>query len=323
MRWLKYICLLLLPMQAVADEIKPAFLSLIEQADNHYQVSFTIPFHSNLPLAISAEFPDGCEKTPVVTLPGNNKVNLKYQLKCAQALGGKQLAINGLALTRTDVLLRVEWLNGELNMQRFTPQQTTISLDEPGDNTAIAGHYTVMGIEHILIGWDHLLFILCLVFIARQPKRIIVTATGFTLAHSLTLVATSLNWVSVPIAPVEAVIALSILFLATELCKHHRNSLTWRYPALVASTFGLIHGFGFASVLSDLGLPEQGFAIALLFFNVGVELGQLLFIGFLLFIAWFYTRLLPVNVRLTEQLTAYFVGSISAFWVIERTLSFI
>ncbi|MBC3764806.1 HupE/UreJ family protein [Neptunicella marina] len=323
MRWLKYLCLVLLPWHAAADEIKPGFLSLLEQADNQYQVSFTIPFHSSLPLAISAEFPAGCEKTPVVTLPGNNRVTLKYQLKCSHTLGGEQLTIKGLQLTATDVLLRVEWLNGELNMQRFTPQQTSLSLDKPGDSAAIAGHYTVMGIEHILIGWDHLLFILCLVFIARQPKRIIVTATGFTLAHSLTLVATSLNWVSVPIAPVEAVIALSILFLATELCKHHRNSLTWRYPALVASTFGLIHGFGFASVLSDLGLPEQGFAIALLFFNVGVELGQLIFIAFLLCVAWLYMRFLPVNVRLSEQLTAYFVGSISAFWVIERTLSFI
>lgn len=314
--------LCLLPSLSWADEIRPAFLSLVEQANHHYQVTFKVPLHSGTRLSLQAQFPPQCHQIAPIAMVQNELIsNQQWEIQCPASLAGESIQIQGLANTRTDVLLRIEFEDGSLSMQRFTPAQTALTIDAPDDRTSIAANYTIMGIEHILIGWDHLLFVLCLVFIAGTPKRILVTITGFTLAHSLTLLATSLNWLQVPVAPVEAVIALSILFLAAELLKPHKTSLTWRYPALVSSTFGLIHGFGFAAVLTEIGLPQNGFVIALLFFNVGVELGQVIFISGLLIAAWLISQFWRVKQQDLLQVTAYTVGTVSAFWLVERTVS--
>ena len=189
------------------------------------------------------------------------------------------------------------------------------------ENTALT--YTVLGIEHILGGPDHLLFVLCLLFIARSGKKLLWCITGFTIAHSITLIAASLDWVAIPIPPVEAAIALSIVFLASEIIKRREASLSLRYPATVSSSFGLLHGFGFASVLSDIGLPAEETVLALLSFNVGVEIGQLLFVA-ALYVLWFAAATVAQNLK-AENLRiplGYGCGVMATIWLVERLAAF-
>jgi len=198
----------------------------------------------------------------------------------------------------------------------------------------VAGTYLGLGVEHILLGIDHLLFVLALLFLVGNWPRLIGTVTAFTLAHSLTLAAATLGWIRVPPAPVEAVIALSIVFVAAEILhtRQGRGGLAARMPWVVAFVFGLLHGLGFASALRDIGLPEHAIPLALAFFNVGVELGQLLFIAGVFGLLWLIR---PVGHSVSgpgtswgqsERLsvpTAYVVGTVAMFWVFERTYSFL
>ncbi len=183
----------------------------------------------------------------------------------------------------------------------------------------------MLGISHILEGYDHLLFLACLILIAGTGRKILITVTGFTVAHSITLALSALNLVTVSIAPVEAVIALSIVFLATEIAKEPRDTLTYKYPALVSVCFGLLHGFGFASVLKEIGLPQTELATSLLFFNIGVEIGQIMFIFavIILFkILLAITNISNDKLRKLEVPAAYVVGSLASFWMVERVYSF-
>jgi hypothetical protein len=189
----------------------------------------------------------------------------------------------------------------------------------------------VLGIEHILLGIDHLLFVLALLLLVRGIGRLIATITAFTVAHSITLAAATLGFVNVPSAPIEATIALSILFVATELARvatkgapalvRSSSTLTTQFPWAVAFTFGLLHGFGFAGALSEVGLPAHAIPLALLFFNVGVELGQLAFIAVVLVGAWALRRTALDPPAWAPRLAAYVIGSVAAFWVFERTLT--
>ena len=184
--------------------------------------------------------------------------------------------------------------------------------------------YITLGVEHILLGIDHLLFVLGLLLIVRDKWLLLKTITSFTVAHSITLAMATLGFVHVPQAPVEAVIALSILFLATELVKQqeHRASLTERYPWIVAFIFGLLHGFGFAGALSEVGLPQADIPLALLFFNMGVEVGQLIFVAAVLAVTWSITRLRIKWPLWVKEIPAYTIGSVAAFWCIERIVGF-
>jgi hydrogenase/urease accessory protein HupE len=214
--------------------------------------------------------------------------------------------------------------DGAIHINVLRPDSANFSIPEKPSRLAVSGTYLVLGVEHILGGIDHLLFVLGLLLIVRGRRLLLKTITAFTIAHSLTLALAILGFVQVPQAPVEAVIALSILFLAVELCKQHRGTvgLTARSPWLVALCFGLLHGFGFAGALSEVGLPHADIPFALLFFNVGVEAGQILFVAAVL--------LLIRQLRKTSlnwpgwaiQIPPYAIGSLAAFWVIERTLSF-
>jgi hypothetical protein len=194
----------------------------------------------------------------------------------------------------------------------------------------------VLGVQHILEGVDHLLFVGCLLLVAGMGRKLVITITGFTLAHSVTLALATLDIVRIPVPPVEAVIALSIVFLAREIARPGRDSLTYRYPVAVSMSFGLLHGFGFAAVLGEIGLPASDVPIALLCFNVGVELGQLLFIGILLLPVLVWRRLRPRpqeeetspsakpgrTWRAVEILSAYAIGTVAAWWTLERVWSF-
>ena len=212
----------------------------------------------------------------------------------------------------------------------LSPDVTVWQIPEKEQTWKVIKEYTGLGIEHILKGYDHLLFIVCLVLLAGTFKRILITITGFTIAHSITLALAALGVINVSVAPVEASIALSIVFVAMELARNRRDTLTWRYPIAVSSTFGLLHGFGFAAVLNDIGLPQTEIPAALLFFNIGVELGQLLFVvaSIALFMAGKALIAALRDMTFKEVLdrvqrpAGYVVGTLAMFWTLDRVAGF-
>ena len=220
--------------------------------------------------------------------------------------------------------MRLSWLDGAVATALLKPSHPYYNIPTKSVAVEIALTYLVLGAEHILQGVDHLLFVFTLLLIVVGVRRLVATITAFTLAHSLTLGAATLGWVHVPQQPVEALIALSILFLAVELIhgKQGRQGMAEKWPWLVAFIFGLLHGFGFAGALSEIGLPQQAIPLALVFFNIGVELGQLLFVATVLILFWVLRVKQWVIFRRAEMLVIYAIGSFSAFWLIERTLLF-
>jgi hydrogenase/urease accessory protein HupE len=229
-------------------------------------------------------------------------------------------------------LVKIKWPNGESGSVLASPNETAISLPDRETTGGVAKEYFVLGVAHIWSGYDHLLFVACLVLIAGSLRRMLITITGFTIAHSITLALAALQLVRVPVPPVEATIALSVVFLATELVRDRRETLTWRYPIAVSASFGLLHGFGFASVLAEIGLPRTEVPAALLFFNVGVEAGQVVFVlalvGAFLFarrisrrlgIAGYLTAMNPSHV---QRAAGYGVGAFASFWLIERVAGY-
>jgi hypothetical protein len=243
--------------------------------------------------------------------------------------------IDGLSATRTDVLARVERADGSSQTVRLTPAAPAFVVSAAPGAWQVMKTYLGLGVEHILLGVDHLLFVLALLFLVGSWPRLIETVTAFTVAHSLTLAAATLGWVHVPQAPVEAVIALSIVFVATEILhsRQGRAGLALRMPWVVAFVFGLLHGLGFAGALREVGLPEHAIPLALAFFNIGVEVGQLLFIAGVFVLLWSLRRSRSRSstdaasgawhvAGTAATPAAYLIGTVAAFWVLERTYGF-
>jgi hydrogenase/urease accessory protein HupE len=224
----------------------------------------------------------------------------------------------------TDVIARVERLDGSSQVEALPADKTEFVVRPPAGKAEVAWSYLLLGVEHILGGIDHLLFVLALLLIVRGGKRIIATITAFTVAHSITLVSATMGWMTVPGPPVEAIIALSIVFVAAEVMHgvRGRPGLTARAPWLVAFSFGLLHGFGFAGALAEVGLPQNAIPIALLMFNVGVEIGQLLFVAAMMLLGTTLARLKLSQQAWQLPAAAYGIGCIAAFWTIERVASF-
>jgi hydrogenase/urease accessory protein HupE len=207
----------------------------------------------------------------------------------------------------------------------LTPANLTYRVPAGSSSLEVITTYTWLGVEHILLGIDHLLFVFALLLIVDGTRRLIATITAFTIAHSITLAAATLGFVQVPQQPVEAVIALSIMFLAMELVHGRRGKpgAAARWPWLVAFTFGLLHGFGFAGALAEVGLPQQAIPLALVFFNVGVELGQLLFVTAILLLAWVLRQLrMQALIEASQMVVVYAIGGVAAMWLIERVSAF-
>ena len=235
----------------------------------------------------------------------------------------------------TDVLVRIENLDGTTQVTRVTPSSPSFVVAAAPSALEVCRTYLVLGVEHILFGVDHLLFVLALLILVKGWRKLVGTITAFTVAHSITLAAATLGFVHVPSKPVEATIALSIVFVACEIVhrRQGRSGLTETWPWVIAFSFGLLHGLGFANALREVGLPQNAIPLALLFFNIGVELGQLLFIGFVMAVVAVavYTarKLSRSNVTpqfafaWCENISAYAIGGVAAFWLIERTLSFV
>jgi hydrogenase/urease accessory protein HupE len=225
--------------------------------------------------------------------------------------------------------VRVQRLDGTSETARLNARSTSFIVKGAPELWGVVNTYLVFGMEHILKGFDHLLFVACLIFIAGTWRRILVTITGFTLAHSVTLTLAGLELVSIPIPPIEATIALSIVFLAREIALDRRDTLTWQHPIAVSASFGLLHGFGFASALSEIGLPQTEIPAALLAFNVGVEIGQVVFVVSVICILQLFTQSLKslkadsTNwLQKIEKPVAYAVGSITMLWTLERVSGF-
>lgn len=311
---------------ASADVFRPAYLEISETSNDTYTVLWKVPsLGKSQRLSAYVNMPDNTETVdgPRIVRSGNNWIE-RTTIRFDGGLSGKTFTIEGKAVGVTEVIARVERLDGSSQVERLPIENPQLTVESPQGASAIAWSYFVLGIEHILGGIDHLLFVLALLLIVSGTKRIIATVTAFTLAHSVTLVAATLGWMHVPGPPVEAIIALSIVFVASEVVHGFQghSGLTERAPWIVAFSFGLLHGFGFAGALAEVGLPQTSIPLALLMFNVGVEVGQLIFVAAILFLRFIAVNLFNIQSKWIPVTTAYGIGSIAVFWTIERVASF-
>jgi len=298
---------ILLPaLGASAHESRPAYLELTETAPGRYDLLWRTPLLSGMRLSVALKLPDSLVERRVIDIAGG--------------LAGKRIEFVGLQATITDVLVRAQLRDRDRTTTLVHPSQPWIEIAAARGPLAVAAGYVVSGIHHILLGVDHLLFVLGLLLIVKDRWMLVKTISAFTVAHSLTLAIATLGYASAPAAPLNAAIALSILFLGPEIVRSWRGetSLTIRHPWVVAFAFGLRHGFGFACGLTTMGLPRAEIPLALLTFNLGVEVGQLLFVVLMLLLERAF-RVLEVRwPRSIEALPAYTVGSLGASWTIQR-----
>lgn len=309
---------------AWGHEIRPAYLQIDETAPASYEVLWKVPRTDRSVPDIEPQFAPALslqESAGPTLLAGF--VVYRYRLSGATGLPGTQLQILNLQQTTIDVLVNLGQLDGSQQSFLLHPTDNAVEIPLAPSAWAVMHTYIRLGVEHILLGVDHLLFVLALMLLTRGWGNIVRTITAFTLAHSITLSLASLGYVHIPGPPVEATIALSIVFLALEILRglEGKATLTGRKPWLVAFTFGLLHGLGFAGALADIGLPQTEMPLALACFNVGVELGQLAFVAVLLLLIGGLQRM-PHWPPVLQRFPAYAIGSVSAFWVVERVLAF-
>jgi hydrogenase/urease accessory protein HupE len=324
-----------LAQPARSDELRPGYLELRQTASDTYSLLFKIPARGeDLRLAVYLKLPEG---TQDVAAPRASFAEGAYverrTIRRDGGLAESAIGIEGLSATSTDILVRIESLAGAVQTERLSPTRTAFTVQATPGAGEVAATYLRLGVEHILFGFDHLLFVLALVILVRDWRRVAVTVTAFTIAHSITLAAATLGFVNVPGPPVEATIALSIVLVAVEILNAQRRqpSFTARLPWLVAFSFGLLHGFGFAGALAEVGLPQHAIPVALLFFNVGVEIGQLVFVATVLSLISLLGRAASqlweaaIVKRLFDALdvtAAYGIGAVAAYWLIERATAF-
>ena len=317
----------LTPFAVRAHESRPAYLEITETAPGRYDLLWRTPVRSGMPLPVVLKLPDGARD---ITRPAlrefSDSIIERRLVEVAGGLAGRRIEFPGLQASITDVLARVALRDGAYSTTLVHPSQPWIEVTAAEGSLAVFGTYVKHGVGHILLGYDHLLFVLALMLVVRSTRVLVWTITAFTLAHSITLGLATLGVVRLPGPPVEAAIALSILLLAAEILRvrHGRPSLTARWPWLVAFSFGLLHGFGFAGALTAVGLPRNDVPLALFAFNVGVELGQLLFIAVVLGLLAAAKRLpLPRPLaRHAFPAASYAIGTAAAFWFVERIAEF-
>jgi hydrogenase/urease accessory protein HupE len=307
---------------AFAHEVRPAYLELRQTSAETYDVLWKVPGRGeDLRFGIYVRLPANCQKIGEVrTMVVNNAFSDRWTAQCKRGLTGGTILIEGLSSTMIDVLVRLQRFDGTTQVTRLTPDAPSFVVESAPSKVHMAVTYVSLGVEHILYGIDHLLFVLGLMLLVRDFRSLVKTITAFTIAHSITLAAATLGFVHVEVAPVEATIALSILFLAAELVRAQRgeSGIAHRAPWIVAFAFGLLHGLGFASTLGRMGLPHSDIPLALLLFNVGVELGQL---GFVIVFIGFVCSLATLEIRWpdwTRAIPAYAIGSFAALTFLQR-----
>jgi len=307
-----------------AHELRPGYLELRQTSESSYDLIWKVPARGDRRLALHVKLPPDCVSGEISLSRIDNAFIERWQTKCDGGLSGREISIGGLRTTLTDVLVRLQRPDGTTQVARLTPDQPAFTVSETRDRTSVIKTYFVLGVEHILAGIDHLLFVLALLLIVSGWRRLLATITSFTVAHSITLAAATLGLLWLPRPPVEAVIALSIMFLASELVRisYGEGSLTAHYSWVVTFAFGLLHGLGFAGALADIGLPQNEIPLSLLMFNIGVEAGQILFIAAAAGTMWCLDRLCVSWPGWARYAPAYGIGTISAFWLVERVSGF-
>ena len=309
-----------------AHEVRPAYLEITEHADHRIEILWKQPVIVDRAVRLVPRLSNGwLDGTPAA-----HQVTASHLIKIWKPIGGSEsleveglsITVDGLERTITDVLVRITLADGRHMEQFLTPAEPSMTISFGARDAVSAPVYLSLGVEHILTGVDHLAFVLLLLILIGGRRRLVAAITAFTVAHSLTLALTALGLIGVHAASVEAVVALSIVFLAVELAhaRGGRPGLTSRYPWLVPFAFGLLHGFAFAGALADIGLPPDAIALSLLLFNLGVEVGQLMFIAAVIAVVWLVSPRvgrLPVWTRLIPP---YAVGAVAASWFIERIL---
>jgi len=319
-----------MPLAVVqAHESRPAYLEISQTAPNRYNVLWRTPVNAGMRLPVVLKFPNEVRNVaePRVQELTDSLIERRV-IEVNDGLVGKRVELVGLQATITDVLVRLERLDGTTQVTRLTPSAPSFAVEATPRTTQVAAAYFGLGVEHILTGIDHLLYILAMLLLVKGWRRVVLTMSAFTATHSLTLTAAALGWVHVPQRPVEACIALSILFVTSEIVRTRQGNsgLTERWPWVISLTFGLLHGFGFAGALSEVGLPQKDIPVALLFFNLGVEVGQMFFIASMFGIAILARRaaqhITVLKPAWAWRLPPYAIGSVAAFWFIQRVAAF-
>jgi hydrogenase/urease accessory protein HupE len=323
LRNLFLITLVLLSASAYAHDVRPGYLRIQHVDGERYSFLWRSPGGDENPLDLSIELPGHCAQEGDTQAWQQNRVNIeRWKSVCPGGLIDHAVTVNGLAGSLTDVLARFERPDGTTQVVRLTSSSPSFIITGTDSWQETAYAYASLGMQHILLGVDHLLFVLALLIIVSGWRSLVATITSFTVAHSVTLALATLGFVNLPQAPIEAVIALSIVLIAAEIVhqRRGREGLTYRKPWLVAFVFGLLHGLGFAGALSEIGLPENAIPLALLFFNIGVEAGQLLFVaavvtavaisGHIKWPAWAW------------RVPVYGIGSLAGFWTVQRVVGF-
>jgi hydrogenase/urease accessory protein HupE len=321
-RWLIVLCLVAGP--AVAHEMRPAYLELREAKPGEFRVLWKTPMRGEARLKLDVEFSGDVQPvTPVSTATPAGAAVQTWTMR-SPGLRGQTLRIRGLESTVTDALVRMEFADGTMWTHRLTAKESAVKIPTQASASAVAGTYLGLGVEHILTGYDHLLFVFAMILITGGGWKLVKTVSAFTASHSLTLTAATLGWVHIPQRPVEAIIALSIVFVAVEIvhARQGRIGLTARMPWVVALAFGLLHGLGFAGGLSEAGLPDGQIPLALLFFSVGVEIGHFVFVGAVVAVIALGRRVQWVMPGWARLAPPYAIGSVAACWLIQRVANF-
>lgn len=326
--WLGACLLLAWQVPVRADEFRPAYLELRQDGTETFDVLWKLPaLDETTTLKVKPVFPPGTEQltTPVRRF-ASGAATLHWRIRVPGGLEGKSVDFE-LSHSRLDILARYQRLDGSSQLERILPLSPEFRIKASPGPWEVALTYTGIGIEHILLGVDHLLFVLALVMLVSNLRMLLLTITAFTLAHSITLALATLGVIHIPGPPVEAVIALSIVFVAAEILARERgrHDIAIRRPWVVAFAFGLLHGLGFAGALAEVGLPSASIPLGLLFFNVGVEIGQLCFVAAVLLAARaaHYLAGGTLGRRWAVVAPAYLIGSIASYWVLERVAAFV
>ncbi|MFM5949066.1 MAG: HupE/UreJ family protein [Novosphingobium sp.] len=312
----------LLALPAQADELRPGYLEFTQQDAQHWKLVWKAPVLGGLATRTKPAFPDFCTQSPPQARVEGLVLVAESRLTCSKDLAGSQVGLAGMDAAFTDALLRVAPLDRPVQAARLTQDKAMVEIALVPDGWEVARSYFVLGIIHILEGYDHLLFVIALVLLIGRFGMVVKAATAFTVAHSITLVGSTLGLVGLAQAPVEALIALSIVFLAVEIVKQNPEApnLAERAPWIVAFLFGLIHGFGFAGALREIGLPESDVPTALLTFNLGVEAGQLVIVAAVMLAITALRRFAPAQLRTATVVSTYAIGITASFWFIERLI---
>ncbi len=316
---------LFFPLWGYAHEVRPAYLEITETAAQNYQIFWKLPQKGGALLQITPQFSEDCQaKNTASHIRSAGYDSYRWLMSCNRSIKGTFVTLKGLENTAIEVIAHIRHLDGKGQTARIYKGQNSFMIAEDSRFFSVAKTYTLLGVDHILLGFDHLCFVLALLLLIQNKRRLLGAVSAFTLGHSITLAGAMLGFLYAASQPIEAFIAFSIVMVAAEILLQQKNqsSLIAQNPWFVTIAFGLLHGFGFAGALSETGLPQDAIPTALLFFNIGIEIGQIIFIVVILWLMSLIKKFTPKKYPYLVTGLAYSIGIIAAFWTIERIIGF-